>query len=72
LLTVTPENNPKRQNHENVGFFGPRPGRYKRRFHGGFTSVARSASLVLEEWFSVFIFMVACYFKAATPTRMRY
>jgi hypothetical protein len=24
----------------------------KPRFHGGFTSVARSASLALEEWFS--------------------
>jgi hypothetical protein len=29
LLTATPEINPKRQNHENIGFFGLRPGRYR-------------------------------------------
>jgi hypothetical protein len=38
------------------GIFGgrrvPPSGQFKRRFHGGFTSVARSASLALEESFS--------------------
>jgi hypothetical protein len=29
LLTATPEINPKRQNHENIGFFGLRAGRYR-------------------------------------------
>jgi hypothetical protein len=43
----------------------------KRRFHGGFTSVARSASLALEEWFLVFWFSFSWWLATSRQPRQR-